>query len=69
MLFFLSNLKIWDIKTLEPIQTYHNEHSKSSLIRNVNSGVNQLHFTTDNHLMSCGAEGTLILRDLKNLHL
>lgn len=62
------NVKVWDIRTLETIQIYHNEHSKSSLIRNVNSGVNQLHFTTDSHLLSCGAEGTLILRNLKNLH-
>ena len=60
-------LKIWNLKTLEAIQMYHNEHSKSSLIRNSNSGVNQLFFTHDNQLLSCGAEGTLVIRNLKNL--
>jgi len=58
------NIKIWNLKTLEPIQIYHHEHSKSSLIRNLNSGVNQLYFTNDNQLLSCGTDGTLVIRNL-----
>ena len=58
------NVKTWNLKTLENYQVYHNEHSKSSLIRNFNSGVNQLYFTGDNQLLSCGADGTLVVRNL-----
>jgi hypothetical protein len=32
------------LKTLEPMHIFHNEYLKSSLIRNFNSGVNQLQF-------------------------
>ena len=56
--------KIWNVKTLESVQTYHNEHSKSSLIRSFSSGVNQLYFTNDNQLLSCGTDGTLVIRNL-----
>lgn len=58
------NVKIWNLKTLELQQMYHNEHSKSSLIRNFNSGVNQLYFTNDNQLLSCGADGTMVIRNI-----
>jgi WD40 repeat protein len=58
------NVKIWNMKTFECVQVYHNEHTKSSLIRNFNSGVNQLYFTHDNQLISCGADGTLVIRNL-----
>ena len=58
------NIKIWNMKTLEPVQIYHNEHSKSSLIRSFNSGVNQIYFTDNNQLLSCGTDGTLVIRNL-----
>ena len=43
-MFFLKDM---ELETLEPIHSYHNEHSKSSIIRNSNSGVNQMYFTHD----------------------
>lgn len=58
------NVKVWNLKTLELQNIFHNEHSKSSLIRNFNSGVNQLYLTNDNQLISCGADGTLVIRNL-----
>ena len=35
-----------ELETLEPIHSNHNEHSKL-IIRNSNSGVNQMYFTHD----------------------
>ena len=59
------NVKIWNLKTLESLYVFHNEHSKSSLIRNFNSGVNQLYFSSDTQLVSCGVDGTLGIRNFK----
>jgi len=60
------NVKVWNLKTLDLNHTFHNEHTKSSLIRNFNSGVNQLHFTHENQLISCGADGTLVIRNFSH---
>lgn len=57
-------LKLWNSKTLECLQIFHNEHSKSSIIRSLNSGVNQLTFTNQNQILSCGADGTIVIRNL-----
>lgn len=57
-------VKIWNLKTFELKNVFQNEHSKSSLIRNFNSGVNQLKFMNDDQLLSCGADGTMAVRNL-----
>lgn len=58
------SVKVWNLRTCDIKYSFPNEHSKSSLIRSFNSGVNQLRFTDDNQLLSCGADGTLGIRNL-----
>lgn len=58
------SVKIWNLRSYEIKYSLPNEHSKSSLIRGYNSGVNQLRFTDDNQLISCGSDGTLAIRSL-----
>ncbi|CAF0710194.1 unnamed protein product [Brachionus calyciflorus] len=53
-------VKIWNLKTFELKHVFPNEHSKSSLIRSFNSGVNQIRFTNDDQLLSCGSDGTMV---------
>lgn len=58
------SVKIWSLKSFELKHSFPNEHSKSSLIRSFNSGVNQLGFAYDDQLLSCGADGTVTIRSL-----
>ena len=54
------------MKNLNIVQSYHGDHSKSSIIRNFNAGVNQLHFASENQLLSCGTDGTLLIRNFNS---
>lgn len=60
------NIKIWSLTTQCPLYTFPNEHSRQSLFRNLGTGVMQIEVGPNNHIFSCGADGTMKMRVLPN---
>jgi len=61
---FCDVFQIWRLDTFEPLETFKGEHVKSSIFRSSDStGVLQL-CLADQHLFSCGADGSLKMRRL-----
>lgn len=46
------------------VYAFPGEHAKGSIFRNVSSGVTQLYLSPEGHLFSCGADGSLRVRNL-----
>lgn len=46
------------------IYSFPGEHSKGSIFRNMGSGVTQLYLSHDAQLFSCGADGSMKVRQL-----
>lgn len=64
MFFHFGSLQIWRLDSFEALETFKGEHVKSSIFRSSDStGVLQL-CLADQHLFSCGADGSLKMRRL-----
>ncbi|KAK2837802.1 hypothetical protein Q5P01_015014 [Channa striata] len=60
------NIKVWSLATQSLLYTFHNEHARQSLFRNLGTGVMQIEVGPANHIFSCGADGTMKMRILPN---
>ncbi|XP_064619402.1 dmX-like protein 1 isoform X3 [Lineus longissimus] len=58
------DVKLWGLSVHNLVASFPGEHSKSTLFRNVGSGVMQTTLVPDGHLYSCGADGSLKVRTL-----
>ncbi|XP_042685336.1 dmX-like protein 1 isoform X2 [Centrocercus urophasianus] len=58
------NIKVWSLSTFNLLHTFINEHSRQSLFRNIGTGVMQIETGPANHILSCGADGTVKMRIL-----
>jgi WD40 repeat protein len=58
------DIKVWALNIHSQVYSFPAEHSKNSIFRNMGSGVTQLHMSQDNHLFSCGADGSMKVRTL-----
>jgi WD40 repeat protein len=62
------DIKVWSLAIHGLMYSFPGEHSKgsSSLFRTAGSGVTQLYLSPLGHLFSCGADGSLKVRQLPN---
>uniref|UniRef100_A0A663MZ01 Dmx like 1 n=1 Tax=Athene cunicularia TaxID=194338 RepID=A0A663MZ01_ATHCN len=58
------NIKVWSLSTFNLLHTFINEHARQSLFRNIGTGVMQIETGPANHILSCGADGTVKMRVL-----
>ncbi|CAL4066160.1 unnamed protein product [Meganyctiphanes norvegica] len=58
------DIKVWGLSVHNLIYNLPGEHSRSSLFKNLSQGVTQLHLDGNNRLFSCGADGSIKLRQL-----
>uniref|UniRef100_A0A8D0FI42 Dmx like 1 n=1 Tax=Strix occidentalis caurina TaxID=311401 RepID=A0A8D0FI42_STROC len=58
------NIKVWSLSTSNLLHTFINEHARQSLFRNIGTGVMQIETGPANHILSCGADGTVKMRIL-----
>ncbi|KFV71155.1 DmX-like 1, partial [Dryobates pubescens] len=58
------NIKVWSLSTFSLLHTFINEHARQSLFRNIGTGVMQIETGPANHILSCGADGTVKMRIL-----
>jgi len=57
---------VWSLAVHNLMYSFAGEHAKgsSSLFRSAGSGVTQLYLSAHSHLFSCGADGSLKVRQL-----
>uniref|UniRef100_A0A3Q2DCI4 Dmx like 1 n=1 Tax=Cyprinodon variegatus TaxID=28743 RepID=A0A3Q2DCI4_CYPVA len=60
------NIKVWSLATQGLLYTFPNEHARQSLFRNLGTGVMQIEVGPSSHIFSCGADGTMKMRNLPN---
>uniref|UniRef100_A0A0P4VQG0 Uncharacterized protein n=1 Tax=Scylla olivacea TaxID=85551 RepID=A0A0P4VQG0_SCYOL len=58
------DIKVWGLGVHNLIYNLSGEHSKSTLFKNLSQGVTQLYLDSSNRLFSCGADGSIKLRQL-----
>ncbi|KAI1301706.1 DmX-like protein 2 [Halotydeus destructor] len=59
------NIKVWSLGVTHGLlYTFPGEHSRSTLFRNLGMGVSHLYIDSAGRLYSCGADGTMKLRQL-----
>jgi len=58
------DIKVWGLSYRNAFFTFPGEHVKNTFFRNIGVGVSQLYVDTANRLFSCGADGSMKLRQL-----
>lgn len=56
--------QIWGVTVPTVLQMLLAEHAKSSFFKNIGPGVTQLHIDSHARLFSCGADGSMKVRQL-----
>jgi WD40 repeat protein len=64
------DIKVWSLNTAQHALMYAfaGEHSRSTLFRNIGMGVSHLYVDATGRLFSCGADGSMKLRQLPDRH-
>ncbi|XP_050536790.1 dmX-like protein 1 [Daktulosphaira vitifoliae] len=57
-------LEIWNLSTHQLMYTFPAEHARSSFFKHIGQGVTQLHVDSSARLFSCGADGSMKVRQL-----
>ncbi|XP_064475038.1 dmX-like protein 2 [Ornithodoros turicata] len=58
------DIKVWGLSVHLLLYAFPNEHSRSTLFRNIGMGVTHLYTDSHGRLFSCGADGSMKLRQL-----
>ena len=58
--------QVWGLTVHNLVYSFPGEHSKSSIFRNMAAGVTQLYVSPLSQLFSCGADGSMKVRQLPN---
>lgn len=56
--------QVWDLTVHTPLYTFHGEHAKSSFFKHIGQGVTQIQVDAQGRLFSCGADGSMKVRQL-----
>jgi len=62
------DIKVWSLGVHNLAYSFPGEHAKNSIFRNMGSGVTHLHMSINSHLFSCGADGSMKVRQLPDQH-
>lgn len=58
------DIKIWSLGSYKCVHTFTEEHSRHGIFKNISQGVSQVHVDQYNRLFSCGADGSIKVRQL-----
>ncbi|GAB6032390.1 hypothetical protein CHUAL_011029 [Chamberlinius hualienensis] len=58
------DIKVWGLALHNVFFSFPGEHTRNTFFRNISVGVTQLHVDSNNRLFSCGADGSMKLRQL-----
>ncbi|KAH0821627.1 hypothetical protein GEV33_001164 [Tenebrio molitor] len=58
------DIKIWGVSVPNVLLSLPTEHARSSFFKNIGQGVTQLHIDSHARLFSCGADGSMKVRQL-----
>lgn len=58
------DIKIWSLSNYKCYYTFVEEHARHGIFKNISQGVLQVHVDAYNRLFSCGADGSLKVRQL-----
>ncbi|KYN36646.1 DmX-like protein 2 [Trachymyrmex septentrionalis] len=58
------DIKIWGLTVHSLLYSFPSEHPRSSFFKNIGQGVTQLHVDSAGRLFSCGADGSMKVRQL-----
>ncbi|XP_066592575.1 dmX-like protein 2 [Prorops nasuta] len=58
------DIKVWGLTVHSLLYTFPSEHPRSSFFKNIGQGVTQLHVDSAGRLFSCGADGSMKVRQL-----
>ena len=64
MVLHLCPIQVWGLSVHTLMFSFPGEHAKNSIFRNMGSGVIQLHLNSKKQLFSCGADGSMKVRQL-----
>ena len=57
-------LQIWSMNSYKCYHTFSDEHSRHGIFKNISQGVSQVFVDSHNRLFSCGADGSMKVRQL-----
>nr|CAD7199839.1 unnamed protein product [Timema douglasi] len=58
------DIKVWALSGHNALHSFSGEHARSSFFKNIGQGVTQLHVDGGSRLFSCGADGSMKVRQL-----
>ena len=58
------DIKVWGLTVHTPLYSFPGEHARSSFFKHTSQGVIQLQVDSQGHLFSCGADGSMKVRQL-----
>lgn len=58
------DIKVWGLTMHMALYSFPGEHARSSFFKNIGQGVTQLQVDGAGHLFSCGADGSMKVRQL-----
>ncbi|XP_063708500.1 dmX-like protein 2 isoform X2 [Culicoides brevitarsis] len=58
------DIKVWGLSVHSQLYCFIGEHARSSFFKNIGQGVTQLHIDQVGRLLSCGADGSMKVRQL-----
>lgn len=58
------DIKVWGLTVHTPLYSFPGEHARSSFFKHIGQGVIQLQVDGHGHLFSCGADGSMKVRQL-----
>lgn len=58
------DIKVWGLSVHTALYSFPGEHARSSFFKNIGQGVTQLHVDSASRLFSCGADGSMKVRQL-----
>ena len=56
--------QIWSMSSYKCYHTFGDEHSRHGIFKNISQGVSQVFVDSQNRLFSCGADGSMKVRQL-----
>jgi len=58
------DIRVWGLSVHTQLYTFHGEHAKSSFFKHIGQGVTQIQVDAQGRLFSCGADGSMKVRQL-----
>ena len=58
------DIKIWSLNSYKCYYTFPEEHARHGIFKNISQGVSQVWVDQQNRLFSCGADGSMKVRQL-----